>query len=39
MDLNVENYSIEELISILELNDLTIENIISKIKYYIQKFH
>jgi len=39
MDLNINNYSIEELISILEIEDLTIENVISKIQYYIEKFH
>jgi len=38
MDLNIENYSIDELISILEIDDLTIENVISKIKYYLHKF-
>ena len=39
MDLNINNYSIEELISILEIDDLTIENVIAKIQYYIDKFN
>lgn len=39
MDLNIENYSIDELISILEIDDLTIENVVSKIKFYLYKFH
>lgn len=39
MDLNIENYSIDELISILEIEDLTIENVVSKIKFYLHKFH
>ena len=39
MDLNTENYSIDELISILEIEDITIDNVLSKIQYYLHKFH
>jgi len=38
MDLNIDNYSIDEMISILEVKDLTIENVLSKIEYYLHKF-
>ena len=38
MDLNIDNYSIDELYSILELNEITIENVLYKIQFYLQKF-
>jgi hypothetical protein len=38
MDLNIDNYSIDELFSILELSDITIENVIYKIQFYLHKF-
>jgi len=38
MDLNIDNYSIDELCSILELNEITIENVLYKIQFYLQKF-
>ena len=39
MDLNIENYSIDELITILEIDDLSIENVISKIKFYLHNWN
>jgi hypothetical protein len=38
MDLNIDNYSIDELYSILELNEITLENVLYKIQFYLQKF-
>jgi hypothetical protein len=38
MDFNIDNYSEDELFSILELDDISIENVSSKIQYYLQKF-
>ena len=38
MDLNIDNYTNDELIEILELNDPSNENIIMKTDFYIDKF-
>ena len=38
MDLNIDNYTNDELIEILELNDPSNENIIIKTDFYIDKF-
>ena len=38
MDLNIDNYSIDELYYILELNEITLENVLYKIQFYLQKF-
>ena len=38
MDLNIDNYNVEDILTILELDELTMENISEKIQYYLEKF-
>ena len=37
-DLNVDNYTISELLGIIELDDPTADDIINKTNYYIKDF-
>ena len=38
LDLNVDNYTISELLGIIELDDPTSDDIINKTNYYIKDF-
>jgi len=38
MDFNIDNYTEDELLTILELDDISVENVLVKIQYYLQKF-
>ena len=39
LDMNVNNYSLSELMAIVELNDLEQEDILENTNYYIQKYN